>query len=205
MVSGVCYIVGAGELFGSFEASPSDIILAADGGLDHLAALGKTPDAVIGDMDSIGALPDNLPSVRYPVRKDYTDSYLAYQYGRQKGYTKFVIFGGTGGREDHTFANYCLLIDAKMHGDDIILMGENTKTYALANEKKIIRGNPGATVSVFAFGAAARGVSIRGLTYEAENVTLSPEFPLGVSNSFSDTGTGEIEVREGSLLVMEQI
>ncbi len=205
MVTGVCYIVGAGELFGDISPKEGDLILAADGGADHLLSLGVAPHVVIGDMDSLVTLPASVDSVRYPIRKDYTDTYLAYQFGKQKGYKKFLIYGGTGGREDHTFANYCLLIDAKMQGDDVILMGENIRTYAIGNEKKIIRGNPGATVSVFAFGAEARGVSIRGLTYEAENIILSPEFPLGVSNSFSDTGIGEIEVREGRLLVMEQL
>ena len=40
--------------------------------------------------------------------------------------------------------------------------------------------------------------------YEAENLTLSPDFPLGVSNSFTDKEC-EIEVRDGVLLVMREI
>lgn len=205
MVNGICYIVGAGEFFGELCSEDGDLLIAADGGLDHILKAGLAPDVLIGDMDSLSALPEGVDTLKYPVKKDYTDSYLAYQYGKQKGYRKFVIYGGTGGREDHTFANYCLLMNAKTHGDDMVLMGESMKAYALENEKKTVRGEPGKTLSVFAFGAKAHGVSIRGLTYQADDVTLDPEFPLGVSNSFSDTGIGEIEVLNGRLLVMQEI
>ena len=50
-------------------------------------------------------------------------------------------------------------------------------------------------------GADAAGVTLKGLYYPLENGTLTPGFPLGVSNHF----TGEpakISVEDGSLLVI---
>lgn len=205
MVRGICHIVGAGELFGGISPENGDLLIAADGGLDHLLSLGMNPHLVIGDMDSVSSIPAGVKLIRHPVKKDYTDTYLAYKYGKEKGYSKFVIYGGTGGREDHTFANYCLLLDGKINGDDVILIGEKNKTYVAMNEKIKVQGKAGQGISVFAFGGMAFGVCIRGLTYEAEGVDLKPEFPLGVSNSFTESGCGEIEVRRGALLIMEEI
>jgi thiamine pyrophosphokinase len=56
-------------------------------------------------------------------------------------------------------------------------------------------------VSVFAIGAEAFGVSIKGLSYEADNITLSPSMPLGVSN-YSIGKTAYIGVTQGALLIM---
>jgi thiamine pyrophosphokinase len=55
--------------------------------------------------------------------------------------------------------------------------------------------------SVFAFGGEAHGVSIKNARYEIENVSLTPDFPLGVSNEFRDTPP-TISVNFGSLLVI---
>ena len=69
------------------------------------------------------------------------------------------------------------------------------------NEKISVHGKSGATVSVFAFGGFASGVNVKGLKYEAKNVTLDPAASLGVSNSFTESGEGEISVESGALLV----
>ena len=225
-----CYIVGAGEFYGNPIPCEEDLVIAADGGLDCLLKLGITPDVIVGDFDSLqneleamrldeaeeptrvqNKASDPHKTVingksvrvyRHPVMKNETDMYLAYKIGASLGYSEFELYGGVGGREDHTFANYCLLLDAKNDNNNLILVGNGTKSFVIKNEKKRVFGVSGATVSVFAFGGGASGVSIKGLKYEAENVTLSPEFPLGVSNSFTESGEGEISVKSGALLVM---
>lgn len=139
--------------------------------------------------------------VKYPVEKDETDTYLAYLIGLSRGYSEFALYGGVGGREDHTFANLCLLLRIKNEKNNATLYGNGVKFFVLKNEKAEIHGEPGATVSVFAFGTVAEGVSIQGLKYEARDVSLDPARPLGVSNSFLSSGEGEIEVKDGALLV----
>ena len=56
-------------------------------------------------------------------------------------------------------------------------------------------------LSLFCLGADARGVTLHGLQYPLENGVLTPGFPLGVSNHFTDTDA-EISVTDGSLLVL---
>ena len=195
-----CYIVGAGNFYGSIEPCEEDIVIAADGGLVHLERMGIAPDVIAGDFDSLDSLGrlsryltakdltrvknsekesikteylgKELEIVRCPVMKDETDMRLAYRIGASRGYTNFELYGGVGGREDHTFANYCLLLEVKNDKNDAVLVGKNTKVFVVKNEEKRIFGREGATVSVFAFGKEALGVSIRGLKYGAKNITL---------------------------------
>ena len=199
----ICYIVGAGEFYGSFSPKADDLVIAADGGYDTLRALGITPDLILGDMDSVSADAAGIERLVYPVRKDETDSFLAYREGVRRGYSEFSLYGCTGGREDHTFANYALLVYARERGHKMALIGKSSDTFAMINESVTISGEPLSHLSVFAFGGDARGVSVRGAEYEADRVTLTSSFPLGVSNRFSG-GEVRVSVENGKLLVMTE-
>ncbi|MBQ8529297.1 MAG: thiamine diphosphokinase [Clostridia bacterium] len=145
-----------------------------------------------------------LCSLVFPVEKDETDTHLAYLEGAKRGYTAFRVYGGVGGREDHTFANYSLLLYAKNRGHSMTLVGDGYESFVIKNESVTLSGRLGATLSVFAFGGRASGVNILGAKYEARDVTLSPEFPLGVSNSFL-RGEVKLSVKDGALLVMREV
>lgn len=201
---GKCYIVGAGAFWGDFTPSADDLVIAADGGLDTLRSLDIRVDLAVGDFDSARGVPSGIETVRFKVEKDETDMHLAYLEGRRRGYTEFHIYGGVGGRVDHTFANYCLLAYIAEKGDSAILYDREYTAYAIKNKSTRVKVSADKGVSVFAFGGEAQGVTIKGLYYEAENVTLSPIFPLGASNH--GTGdTAEISVKDGTLLIFEEI
>lgn len=197
---GVCYIVGAGEFFGNFKVHKDDLVIAADGGFDTLLKLGIKPDIIIGDMDSTKCVP-NIERLVFPVRKNETDTHLAYLEGVKRGYEFFELYGCVGGRDDHTFANYSLLFYAKSNNHTVKLVGKVCDVYALKNETVSIRGKAGKHFSAFAYGGEAKGVSIRGFEYECENINLTTDFPLAVSNMFTDNDC-EISVIDGELLIM---
>ena len=201
---GICYIVGAGAFWGDFTPSEEDLVIAADGGLDTLRSIDIRVDLAVGDFDSARCVPDGIEAVRFKVEKDETDMHLAYLEGKRRGYTEFRIYGGVGGRVDHTFANYCLLSYISDQGDSAILYDREYIAYTIKNKSTRVVGDSGKGVSVFAFGGEARGVSIKGLYYEADNVTLSPSFPLGASNHKTDA-LAEISVKNGTLLIFEEI
>ena len=209
-----CYIFGAGELFGSPTVSSSDLIIAADGGTAHLKSLGIKPDMIVGDFDSMGSSfsekcedPElsGVEIARFPVKKDDTDMMLAYKIGASRGYDEFHIYGGVGGREDHTFANYSLLLYAKNEGKTAFLYNKTSRVRVIKNEKIELHGAKGKTVSLFAFGGEARGVFVSGLEYELSGGTLSVDFPLGVSNSHGHGGFATVEVKDGALIVFEEL
>ena len=201
---GVCYLVGAGDFYGHINLNEGDIIIAADGGYDSLVKRGYTPSVLIGDLDSITSeLPEEIRTVVHPKEKDETDMMLAYLEGTRLGFCEFVLLGATGGRLDHTYANLSLLLYAKERGHNVTVIDRSTIIFCLKNESVTLSGEAGATLSVFAFGGEAHGVSIKGAKYEAEDVTLTPAFPLGVSNEFTDTAA-QISVREGALLIIAE-
>ena len=195
-----CYIVGAGEFYGIPTPSEGDLVIAADGGYDTLCSLGIKCDILLGDMDSLShaakssdaeslltkAGLSNTEIITFPVKKDETDTHLAYLEGVRRGYSDFELYGCVGGREDHTFANYSLLLYGKNRGHRITLVGDRREIFVIKNETKAIHGRPGATLSLFAIGGDCDGVSIKGALYEVENITLTAEFPLGVSNAFKE-------------------
>lgn len=197
-----CYIIGASDMTEQISPSCGDLVIAADGGAEHLRRLGLAPDIMIGDFDSLksGVAFPTAQMLKFPKEKNETDTHLAFLEGQRRGYDKFLIYGGTGGRADHTFANYAILLYAKEAGAEAYLIGGGGYWFALTDGECEINCKKGADVSVFAFGGEAEGVSIKGLLYEVENVSLTPSFPLGVSNS-SLGKKAQISVDSGSLLI----
>ena len=200
----ICYIVGAGEFYGSFTPEKGDLVIAADGGYASLKERNIRCDLLVGDLDSLTDAPTDIKTLTHPIEKDETDMHLSYLEGKKRGYTKFRIYGGVGGRADHTFANYCLLSYIRKDGCEAVLCGDGYEALVIENESTRVAGTPGNTVSVFAFGGVAAGVNIKGLYYTLKDGELTPSFPLGVSNHFTEEEC-EIEVKEGTLLVIRQI
>lgn len=201
-MKGRCIIVGAGNFSGlPFSPNDDDLIIAADGGYDSLCRCGTRCDLLIGDLDSIESEPEGVEILRHPVKKDETDMHLCYLEGSARGYSDFLIFGGTGGREDHTYANYCLLLYIVEHGGNATLFSDTGTVYMVKNGSITLTGEKEKHLSVFPFGSAAHGVSVRGAEYECENITLTPDFPLAVSNRFLDT-PATVSVDNGTLLIM---
>jgi len=198
---GKCVIFCAGGFDGLLETiKDEDYILAADGGLAHVQALGLTPHGILGDFDSLGYTPEG--STVFPVEKDDTDAMLAVRKGLELGYRQFLLYGSLDGpRLDHTVANFQTLQFLSDRGASGYLVGKDYIVTVIKNE--MLRFSPAAAgiVSVFCMGPDAHGVTLEGLQYPLTDGTLTAGFPLGVSNHF----TGEaarISVRDGSLLVL---
>jgi thiamine pyrophosphokinase len=210
--SGRCIIVGAGDFFG-LRRNPGhgDLLIAADAGLCNIAKCGLTPDIILGDFDSLdpdenidlmgGEAIKKPEIVSFPIEKDDTDMMLAVKEGLSRGYTVYELYGGTGGRVDHLLANLQTLAYLSCRGAAGWLYGENYAVTAISNGHINFSARAGATVSVFAHGGPAEGVTLSGFKYILGGATLSPDFPLGVSN-IADSGNAFIEVTSGTLLVV---
>ena len=201
----ICHIIGAGDAAALPSQKEGDLIIAADGGYDALKDRGITPNLLIGDLDSIRCVPSGTEIIRYPEKKDETDMHLAYLEGRRRGYSEFLIYGGTGGRSDHTYANYCLLHYIAKDGGRATLIDEFSTARVICDGESVqLFSECGTHFSVFAIGGEASGVNILGGEYSAEGISLTPEFPLGVSNRFSGSAV-TVSVSRGALLIITDV
>ena len=177
-----------------------DYLLAADGGLRHLNKLNLKPQGILGDFDSLGYIPEGAEV--FPVEKDDTDAMLAARKGLELGYREFLFYGALDGpRLDHTVANFQTLQFLADHGAKGYLVGRDYLVTVVKNEIISFPAEAEGIISLFCLGCDAKGVTIRGLHYELENGTLTPGFPLGVSNHFTGKGA-TVQVKVGSILAM---
>lgn len=201
MKSKVCHLVGAGDFYG-FNAgiSADDIVIAVDGGYRVLNEKGIIPDYIVGDFDSLGVVPKGENVTVLPSEKDVTDMFTAINLGIEKGGIIFHIYGGTGGRLDHTIANIQLLSHFAEKGITLFFYGDGFAVTSVRNSGITLCGEIGKYISVFSLSDISEGVTLKGLKYELENNTLTSSFPLGVSNEFT-VKTAEISVKNGILAV----
>ena len=196
-----CVIFCAAECDGlARPIGPDALVIAADGGLRHTEKLGITPDAVLGDFDSLGFCPEGANV--FPVEKDDTDAMLAVRLGLRRGCGEFLLYGSLDGpRLDHTVANFQTLQFLADHGAVGYLIGNTAMVTVVKNGKITFPAGLSGTISVFCMGPDAVGVTEKGLFYGLENAVLTSGFPLGVSNHFTGE-EAEISVKNGSLLVL---
>lgn len=198
---GSCVILCAGGFQGLAEpVSPQDLLIAADGGYLHAQALGLTPEIILGDFDSLGYVPKD--AAVFPVEKDDTDAMLAVRQGLSRGYDRFLLYGALDGpRLDHTVSNFQTLLFLADHGATGYLIGKHQIVTLVQNGSIHFPAGCCGTISVFAVGGAARGITLEGLHYPLRDGTLTPDFPLGVSNHFTGS-PASICVEQGSALVI---
>lgn len=203
-----CVIFGAGE-YGNYDwkREGNDYVIAADGGLDELLKRNSLPNVLIGDMDSTvnessmeKLREQGVEIKKLPREKDDTDMLAAIKLGLEMDCEEFVIYGGIGGRLDHTIANIQCLIYLKNRGKRAYLIGEKSITEIIRNERKTFPKQMHGIFSAFAIGTEAKGVTESGFKYEVTRAVIQQEFPIGISNEF----TGQesyIEVEDGTLLL----
>lgn len=196
-----CVIFCAAGFDGLLEPlSGEELVIGADGGVSHLEKLGIRPDAILGDFDSLGYVPED--SRVFPVEKDDTDMMLAIRLGLDRGCREFWLYGGMDGpRLDHTIANFQALSFLTERGAYGWLIGKDYIVTCVKNGALRFGAGAEGIVSLFCQGSTAKGVSLEGLHYPLTDGELSPHFPLGVSNHFTGS-EARIRVKDGTLLVL---
>ena len=197
----VCYIVGAGAFSPrTLQIKKGDLLIAADGGYDALLSHGYTPHILLGDMDSLQTIPRHVPRMVFPRKKNDTDISLSLKYGIKKGYKKFILYGISGDRPDHFYANLQLMVSMAQRGYQLSAVLPEGNIYLLKDGTFSFQAPVGSVVSVFCPTGQALGVNTQGLVYPLHNNTLTSQFPLGVSNEMQ-LPKASISVRKGTLMV----
>lgn len=197
-----CYIVGAGDNSGTnFTKKENEYVIAADGGLKKLREMKVIPDIIVGDFDSLGGVPEGDNVIRHKVEKNDTDMMLAVKLAIEKGCNHIELYGGTGGRIDHTLANFQTMFYASRKGISIKMIDADWIYYMITDTAIRLQAKDSGGLSVFAFGGEAYEVNIKGAKYVAHALDLTPDNPTAVSNSYIGNDV-IISVKKGSLLII---
>ncbi len=221
-------LIGAGELNANMalviknNLLENDFVIALDGGLRFCETYHIKSDMIVGDFDSLAQtskdeFEEKEGSVeiaeevlsryakdsiyRLPCEKDDTDTLAAIKMAIKKGFNRFTIYGGLGGRLSHTIANIQSLLYLKKQGLYGELVGNGSRIFLLKNESIELQPQSYHYISVFSYEEKAMGVSLKNLKYTVEDVELTNFFPIGVSNEFVGKAA-EISVKQGVLLVV---
>ncbi len=178
------------------------MVICADGGYAHAQKLGIVPDLWIGDGDSLGGQPvEAEEKLELPVKKDNTDTDVAVMEALRRGYKEIIIIGALGGRIDHEFSHFCLLKKILDNGAKGIILDEKNEI-TMENKNFMVFPNEKKHISFFPFGGDVEGFSVKGLCYEAEDMTLSCGEVQASSNCFMGEAMGEISFSKGFVLVV---
>lgn len=197
-----CYIIGAmptNDIY--INTTDNPFVIAADGGLTQLNKIKIIPDLVVGDFDSLNYHPIHPAVVKLPCEKDDTDVHASIKEGLARGYKLFYIFGGIGGRLDHTFANIQLLSFLTENNASGFLFGDGLVATVIKNSKICFKNKKEGILSVFSVSDTSQGVFINGLKYSLDNAIITASYPIGISNEFIDASS-IVSVKNGSLLLM---
>ncbi|WEF25546.1 thiamine diphosphokinase [Paracoccus sp. S3-43] len=190
-------------VIGGGVATPHDLqtalavaptLVAADGGADRALALGRPPDWVIGDLDSITAGARKLiPAgrIHHVAEQDSTD----FTKCLTRIAAPFVMAVGFSGlRLDHTLSALTAMASTPrplvimLASDDVVFVAPPRLTLPLM---------PGTRVSLYPMGPS-RGIST-GLEWPIEGIEFAPGGRVGTSNRANGVVTLRIE---GKMLLM---
>jgi thiamine pyrophosphokinase len=212
-VSGIRVLIFANGVLPDLAAAkrllrPDDVLICADGGLEHARALGLSPSLLIGDLDSLPAeapaspAPGEMTIKRFPRDKNETDLELALDTALQYDPASIVIMAGLGARTDHTLASISLLSNPRLIGRDCRL-DDGVEEVLLCQGRAAIQGEAGDLVSLIPWGAPAVGVRTHGLKWQLEGETLYSDRSRGLSNEMLED-RARIEVESGRLLIVHR-
>ncbi|MEA2059817.1 MAG: thiamine diphosphokinase [Thermodesulfobacteriota bacterium] len=183
----------------------ADRIVCADGGTGYLAEKEIIPDMVIGDFDSIkdNALAfiqkNRIPVLKYPVKKDASDTELAVLWAMENRASEIIMMGTTGTRLDHTLANLFLMKKIALRGIRCRTIDDHNEIFPVL-DTLTLKGKPGELLSIIPAGEKVEGVTLTGVEYPLENAEISMGSSLGISNCFIRE-TAVIKIKKGFLLV----
>lgn len=182
-----------------------DYVIAADAGYAHLQGIDRVPNAVVGDFDSLGYVPD-FPDVEvHPTHKDESDFELALNQLVAQQANEVFVYGAIGGRLDHTMANLQTAAGFAEQGMDITFVAMDCCIKILAGPGRYELPCKGeGTVSVFSASDHSYGVTESGMEYTLDNAELTNRTTRGLSNELIGK-QAVVSVSEGTLYIFHPI
>lgn len=157
-------------------------VVCCDGAVNEYFEKGFTPNAIVGDGDSLS--PENKARfaniIYYSADSETNDLTKAIDYCVSHRMNNIVIVGATGKREDHTIGNVSLIADYMEVVDNVQIVTDYGVFTAIKTDSTF-ESYIGQSVSIFALKTApVRG---RGLKYPLSTFTKWWQGTLNVSKA----------------------
>lgn len=188
-------------------AENSDCVICADGGQVIARKYGIVPDCVIGDFDST----ENFERfsclyITFPIEKDLTDTEAAINYAIEDGCSSITIYGGIGGRLDHTVGNIGLLEKFSLSLDHLEFIDGKNKISLINSAKdtdiSVTCNNRFKYISLMPLDECAKDISISGAKYELSHIDILRASTMCISNEFKDDIIN-IHIGDGKVLLIQ--
>jgi thiamine pyrophosphokinase len=183
------------------------LVIGADAGGLHAAALGLKLDLLVGDFDSLDATSHTSLEAQgvevklFPAEKDETDLELALLEAVKRGAEHIIVLGTSGGRLDMTLASVLLLAHPALIDTCSELWTDDQTAWLIRSPGSDIRGQRGDTISLIPIAGEALSVTTSNLHYPLNHETLTFGPARGISN-LMDADIAHIALHSGLLLIV---
>ncbi|MBY0120742.1 thiamine diphosphokinase [Bacillus sp. S/N-304-OC-R1] len=187
-----------------------EIWVGVDRGVFTLLTMGILPSIAFGDFDSVTSdemsiIEEQIKEIqRYKTEKDETDMELALNWAMEQKPDLIRIFGGTGGRLDHFFANVQLLVSP-------ILKDQTVHIEMMDNRNIVFIKGPGhysmnhnpqfKYVSFIPITMEVKGLSLKGFKYPLQDEDIPLGSTLCISNELIND-SGNFSFSKGIIMVV---
>jgi len=168
----------------------TDLLIGVDGGTKHILK----PGLIIGDLDSIKAIPKNIPVLKL-IDQDKTDTQKALEYLVKRGCKEIILTGLLGRRLDHLVVN---LMSLSKYNFKII---EGNQEIFICRNKVKITGKKDDLISLIPLLGDCREVTTVGLKWRLQGCSLQASSSRGVSNVMLGK-SAQVSLKKGCLLVV---
>lgn len=153
------------------EINNASYIVCCDGAANTFIESGLTPNAIVGDLDSISE--ENkikyADILHHETEQENNDLSKAVLFCIKQNITNITIVGGTGLREDHTIGNISLLAEYVLNAN--VRMVTNWGVFTPIKKDTTFKSFAGEKVSIFAIDPTP--MTVAGLKYEINNRVLT--------------------------------
>lgn len=202
-------IIGSGQYVPMDELARdllwADKIIAVDGGMNFLRELNIEPDVFLGDQDStreniLDTIDEiGMEVIKFKAEKDKTDMELAIDYVVENNFDEVIIYGSTGTRLDHSFANILLLRKLMVNKIKAKILDLNNEIY-LVDDVLLLDKNEKKYISVVPITNDGVVVSLFGFKYPLDKYLIGFSETIGVSNEILDE-RAKVKIHSGEALV----
>lgn len=185
-----------------------DFLVAVDGGMRYATLLGRLPDVIIGDLDSIDPLAlsaleaEGTEMLVFEPQKDFTDLELAVREVVARGFNEILLAFGLGGRLDHTLGNLGLLSFARDLSEALtVYFDDGTTRVYLVKDTLSLDLDPHDIISLIPWRGDVIVEETQHLAYPLSYETLTYGSTRGISN-VALAKTILVSVAKGELLLV---